>query len=125
MSAFDVRLIIYTDEVGHILTNSDSWTGIWDIAEGLPINPFKAYAKTSTRRNFQAQASYMEGLQIHCPLSNYNIQFAIDACFPGNCEEPYEISNFSQGIIYNNAYSSTDIEVTVLDWQDDVSAVFL
>lgn len=125
ISVFDVRLIIYTDDAGHILTNADDWTGLWDISEGLPINPFMAYAKTVTRRNFQAQASYTENLQIYCPNSNYDIQFAIDACFPGNCEEPYEISNFTQGVLYNNTGSSTDLEVTVLDWQDDVSKVLL
>jgi hypothetical protein len=125
MSVFDVRLIIYTDDVGHILSNADDWTGLWDIAEGLPINPFMAYAKTATRRNFQAQASYTENLHIYCPESNYDIQFAIDASFPGNCEEPYEISNFTQGVLYNSTGASTDVEVTVHDWQEDVSEVYI
>jgi len=125
MSVFDVRLIIYTDDAGHILSKADDWTGLWDIAEGLTINPFMAYAKTATRRNFQAQASYTENLQIYCPDSNYDIQFAIDASFPGNCEEPYEILNFTQGVLYSSVGASTDVEVTVLDWQDDVSKVLL
>jgi hypothetical protein len=125
LNVFDVRLIIFTDDVGHTLSNADGMTGLWDIPDGLPFNPFMAYAKTATRRNFQAQAEFTENLQIYCPDENFNIQFAIDACFPGNCEEPYAFENFTQDALYETPGSQATVTVDVLDWQDDVNEVYL
>lgn len=125
VSAFDVRLIIFTDDAGHRLKNADNWTGLWDIPDGLPINPFKAYAKSITRRNFQAHASHTESLQIYCPDENYEVQFAIDASVPGNCEEPYSISDFEIGNISEEVGSSTELSVKIYDWMNDASSVLL
>jgi hypothetical protein len=125
VSAFDVRLIIFTDEAGHKLKNADNWTGLWDIPDGLPINPFKAYAKSITRRNFQAQASHTEDLQIFCPDENFEIQFAIDASHPGNCEEPYSISDFEMDTLFDEVGSSAELRITVDDWNGDVDSVWL
>ncbi len=125
LNVFDVRLIIYTDDAGHTLSNADGMTGLWDIPDGLPFNPFMAYAKTATRRNFQAQAEFTENLQIYCPDENFNIQFAIDASYPGNCEEPYAFENFTQGVLYDTPGSQATVTIDVLDWQDDVNEVYL
>jgi hypothetical protein len=124
-NVFDVRLIIYTDDAGHILENADCWTSLYDIPEGMVINPFKAYAKSMTQRNFQAQASHSENLLIKCPDENFSIQFAIDASFPGNCEEPYEIFDFTQDRLLDEVAASATIEVSVRDWQNDVDNVEL
>ncbi|MBU1023758.1 hypothetical protein KKB99_05680, partial [bacterium] len=101
VDAYDVRLIIYTDSVGHKLQNDDGWTSLYDKPGGLPINPFKAYAKTIQDRKFAGLAEHTENLQILLPGGNPSVTFAIDASYPGNCEEPHKIGNMSQGTLYD------------------------
>lgn len=122
---FDVRLIIFTDSAWHRLVNADSWTGLYDKPGGLPINPFKAYAKFEPGREFLGTTQHTENLQIYCPGDNFAISFAVDASYPNNCEEPYEISGFYQETLLETAGSSTDVEISVLDWQSDANAVYL
>jgi hypothetical protein len=121
----DVRLIINTDSVGHILKDDYGWTALYDITGGLPINPFKAVGVLNPARKFLPLSQELVNLQIYLPGGNPNISFTIDASYPGNCEEPYEISDFSHGVIYGETGSSTTVDVTVLDWQHDVESVYL
>jgi hypothetical protein len=125
LNAYDLRLIIYTDTIGHELVNADSWTSLYDIGGGQTVNPFKAYAKTQPGRIFAAHQSHKENVRIKCPSGNFNIQFAIDASYPSNCEEPYEISNFTQGELMSDMGASADCLVTVLDWQANANSVTL
>jgi hypothetical protein len=125
VDVYDVRLIIFTDNAGHMLINDDSWTSLYDIPGGLPINPFKAYAKAVSNRKFAGSSQSMENLQVFLPGGNPNVTFAIDASYPGNCEEPYEISNFSQGTLYDIPGSSTTCQVTAYDHQNDVNSLIL
>lgn len=123
--AYDVRLILFTDDEHHILENPDCWTGLYDIPAGLPINPFKAYAKDEPNRVFAGGTNHTENLLVFSPPGSHPIQFAVDASYPSNCEEPYEITDFTQGVLYDEIGYSTDIEITVRDWQEDVSEVKL
>lgn len=125
LDGFDLRLIIYTDEYGVALQNPDNWTNLWDIPGGSEINPFKAYAKTQYKREFEALAQHTERLQIYLPDISRTITFAIDVSFPDNCEEPYKIENFKQGRLKSVVGSNTKLQVDVYDWQDDVNAVSL
>ncbi len=125
IDGYDVRLIIYTDGTGHMLKNPDNWTALYDISGGLPINPFKAYAKSTPNRIFEGQTQHTENLLIYLPAGDPNVMFAIDASYPENCEEPYEISNFTHDDIYGFAGSSALAEINVYDWQGDVDSVSL
>ena len=130
LSGYDVRLIIYTDDVGHLLLNADDWSMLFDIPEGDSRNPFKTYAKDVVNREFEGYKSHgptilWEYLTIRCPYSNLAVSFAVDASFPGNCKEPYEINNFNQENPLSNVGSITDVTVDVLDWQNDVNSVSL
>jgi Leucine-rich repeat (LRR) protein len=121
----DVRLIIYNDAIGHKLVNSDSWTDLYDIPAGLPINPFKAYAKDDPNREFAGLAEHTENLQIYLPGGNPYVAYAVDASFPGNCAEPYSMENFTQAYLFDNASSTANLSVSVYDWQDDANEVSL
>lgn len=123
--AYDIRLILFTDDEPHKLENPDCWTSLYDIPIGMPINPFKAYAKDEPNRVFAGGTNHTENLLVFSPPGSHPIQFAIDASFPGNCEEPYEITDFTQGVLHDVAGSSTLVEVTVRDWQEDVCEVQL
>ncbi len=125
LDVYDVRLIIYTDSVGHKLQNDDGWTALYEIPGGLPINPFKAYAKSVQDRLFAGETEHTENLQILLPGGNPNVTFAIDASYPGNCLEPHKIGNLSQGILYNTAGSTSILQVGVYDHQNNVDFVGL
>jgi hypothetical protein len=124
-SGYDVRLIIFVDSVGHKLVNADDWTGLYDIAQGWPINPFKAYSKQEPNRIFYAHSQRTENLHIYLPGGNPSVTFAVDASYPGNCGEPYEICNFYQDPLYDTVGASANIAITVRDWQSDTDAVNL
>ncbi len=126
-TGYDVRGIIFTDDVGHLLTNPDDWTALWDIPGGGDVNPFRAYAKDEPHRVFEQQAIHTENFKLYLtdPPQYGNIRYAVDASWPGNCREPYSIGNFSQETIYNIPGSSGNIFVDVFDWQNDVSEVLL
>jgi len=124
MSGYDVRLIVYTDSYGSRLLNPDDWTSLYDISGGSQINPFRAFVR-SGNREFGGHESHKERLQLWFPPAYPPIKLAIDVSLPSNCEEPYEITNFRQEILYSKAGSEALIEVDVYDWQSDVDEVSL
>lgn len=125
LDVYDVRLIIFTDNTGHLLLDPDEWTPLYDISGGLSSNPFRAFNKSVTERKFPGLSQSTQSLSIYLPNGNTGVMFAVDASFPSNCEEPYEIRDFSQGTLYDRAGYSTDISITVHDHQDDVNSVKL
>ena len=125
IDVYDVRLIIFEDPLKYILINPDDWTSLYDIPGNLPINPFRAYAKTGTNRKFAGQTQHTENLLVYLAPGCTYVNFAVDASYPTNCSEPYEIIDFTQGNIYDQAGSSTDLQVNVYDWQNDANSVQL
>ena len=126
LDAYDVRLIIFTDATGNRLMNADNWTALYDIPGGLPINPFKAYPFEHDERIFEGFSEKTRDLSIHIPVGNTSITFAIDASYPGACEEPYRIY-FSNMLdkLFDHLGSSVLIKASVSDHQYDVDSVEL
>ena len=122
-NGYDLRLIIFRDTIGHKLLNPDNYTHLWDIPEGTWSNGFIAYAKENQNRILHAGEFEEENLQILCPGGNFSIKFAIDASWPSNCEEPYMMNNFTQGMLQAYQGATSDITVDVYDWQDNVNSV--
>ena len=127
LTGHDVRGILYTNAYGHELTNADDWTGLWDVAGGQTLNPFKAFAKSTSHRVFAPGADYTEQYLIHIPTPpQWNkITFAVDASWPGNCREAYSIENFTQEKLYDTGGGQALVTVDVRDWQNDVNKVTL
>jgi len=123
LNGYDVRLILFTNDEGLRLTNDDGWTDLYDKVGGKSQNPFRAYAKYEANRIFSAHSQQTEQLLIFLPSPSGLIRFAVDASFPGNCPEPYQIQNFTQTPLYDSAGSSSDLTVQVYDWQNDINAV--
>ena len=125
-SAFDIRLIVYTDNFGSRLKNPDNWTGLFGIAGGSQINPFKAFAKNEPQRMFEGDdTQHTERLQVWFPAGFETLDFAIDASWPFNCREPYSIRNFTHNELSHVVDSQAIMQVDVFDWQDDVKSVLL
>jgi hypothetical protein len=120
---YDVRLIIFNDTIGHKLLNPDNYTHIWDIPGGTWSNGFKAYVKDNPQRCFHSLESASENLHIKCPGGNFSVKFAIDACHPFNCPEPYQITNFHQGTLQAYEGASAEVTIDVFDWQYNTNAV--
>jgi hypothetical protein len=126
ISGYDVRGIVYEDNKGFKLTNADDWTPWWDIPGGIEINPFKAFAKELGQRLFIAGASHTENFKIYVPEPEVpgNIVYAVDASYPGHCEDPYSIDNFEQlEILSDLAGLSAMVQVDVHDWQENLQSV--
>ena len=124
ISGYDLRLIVYTDNSGFKLMNPDNWTAQWDIAGGMQINPFIAYAKTDIDRKIKANTTYSEIAQLYMPVY-VPVNLALDVCYPGNCLEPYEISHTQAGTLLDKDSKSIYLRANVYDHQDDVNSVSL
>ena len=120
---FDVRLILFTNDQGLRIINSEAWTDMYDIPGGYTRNPFVAFAKSSPQRRFDAFAQHIETVQITWPSPVGPISFAIDASFPTNCPEPYKIANFTQTELLQDTGSTCDLTIDAYDWQDDITNV--
>ncbi len=126
LSAFDIRLIVFTDNLGSRLSNADDWTALFDIPGGSQINPFKAFAKGEVNREFTGMGTeHTQQLQLYFPAGVTMLNFAITASWPENCDEPYQIKNFWHNELYDSLGHETQAEVSVYDWQDDVDQVML
>jgi hypothetical protein len=125
IEVYDVRLIIFTDTINTTLLEPDNWTTLFDIPGANIVNPFKAYCKTQQNRIFAHYSQHTENLKIWFPQGIRTVSFAVDVSYPGNCEDPYQIKWFNHGTLKDDTGSSCEASVTVKDWQNNVSSVFL
>jgi len=121
----DVRGIVFETDLGCELLNPDDWTGLYDIPEGGWLNPFRTFAKDVPFRAFDEGAIHTEHYQVRFASLPGHVIFAVDASWPGNCREPYEISGFLQSSLSDTVGSDAKIYVNVFDWQYDVTKVTL
>ncbi len=125
---YDVRGILMTNDAGHLLTQPDNWTDLFDIPGGMDINPFMAFAKSALGRKFNPNDGYTEHYFVYIPVPpQYSaIRYCVEASWPGNCKEPYNIASFHQaGPLYSITGASVDLGLDVHDWQGDVDSVFM
>jgi len=124
IDAHDLRFIVMTDAVGHMLQNPDNWTDLYDQTGGLPVNPFIAYAKEDPNRLFAGPSQHSENMTIYLPGMNTNVTFAVDASVGGNCLEPYIIHDFHQEEpLSDEVGSSAYMDVYAFDWQGNITSV--
>lgn len=124
LEARDVRGIFFTDEQGRTMVNADDWTNLWDIPGGEDFNPFRAFAKSVPGRVFAPSETYTENYLIR--MTHWGVvYYAVDASWPENCREPYEISGFTQEIIREDEGSYGAVSVTVSDWLGDTDEVMI
>jgi len=130
-NGFDVRVIIFYDEKGHELRNPDDFTRLYET--GDYINPFRAYAKEIPQRQFGSYLSFSENFELYIPPvpKKFCIDFAVDASWPSNCPEPYDIRNFGfDGMIYPDDPETAGVDqgegvvfAEVRDWQLNICEV--
>jgi len=81
ISGKDVRGILYTNDYGHLITNPDGWTDLFDMPGGESINPFIAYARDEPNRIFAGEAEHTENFLVYIPMppNFWVITFAVEA----------------------------------------------
>jgi len=120
LSGYDVRMIMDAATSDYRLGNADGYWELWD-TWGEPRNPFVAFAKDEPQRRFAGGARHERMVDFHYAPGHLifsEILVVVDASWPGNAEEPYEIGDIQQsGTLYEDG-GSVDVTVEVLDWQD-------
>jgi len=127
LTGYDVRGIILTESAGFRLLNADSYTDTWDDGGDITINPFKAFATDQENREFAPGTGHARIYDIKFVniADLANLVIVIDASWPGNCKEPYEITSFSQVNDIPADGGSAEISMDVYDWQFDVNQVVI
>ncbi len=125
ITGHDVRGIVYTDDLNTELVNPDAWTDLFDLPGGEPLNPFKVYAVDAGNRAFIPGAEYTGNFLVRLPgePAEHAVIFSVDASWPGNCKEPYEIEVVNLEPLYDEPGSSGAVVLNVRDWQNDVTSV--
>jgi len=109
------------------LVNPDDYTKVFDDSTPADINPFKVFAKTEPLRKFAAGASWSEQFDIRFPPpTNFLVNYVVDASWPANQREPYEITDQSaDGELDQVGLNEVTVSCNVRDWQNDVEYVRL
>jgi hypothetical protein len=124
IDVFDVRTLFLADaSTGFEMLNPDDYTELFNPFAAGTINPFRAYAKLAMHREFGAGATYDEPFKIQCPPAwGAPAKFLVECSWPGNCEDPYEISNQTISNPINPLTPGT-ISLDAYDHQNNISQV--
>ncbi|HEX9746124.1 MAG TPA: hypothetical protein VGB30_11930 [bacterium] len=124
----DVRFIIDLDGTDeYMMMDPDDWTKLFSMT-GEP-NPFRALAIDQPKRLYLPAQNDVTDFKLwisasHTPIAN--IPFIIDVSFPGNCAEPYTITDVNvDGEFPPGGGGSVDVSCVVWHWFDDWGEVWL
>ena len=150
-AAYDMRVIFEglpineLTGIGWEVMNPDSYTNVWDPdpewdEDEQWLNPFIAFEKEDLDRLFKADPdgggpgtySDTERLLLRVPPesgASGEIEIVIDACWPGHCNEPYQIIRMSQSNplppLNIDPTSTVLFEAIIADWQQNIQNVSL
>ncbi len=125
VTGYDVRVVLFTEYYpgpGIQSAVGDDWT------PSLPTiyadyHPFAAF-KTPNYRTFPPQLAWWTEFSIMSESPTFI--FAVDASYPSNCQDPYEIVNYIQSNpLWGDGTGFCSLHVDVHDWQGNVGAVFI
>jgi hypothetical protein len=122
LQVYDVR-IIYENLYGKEILYPDNYTDIFD---PFNLRPFSAFAKETLNRAFPVGPQAKSTIEIEMdypPLAQPYVDYTIIASFPGNTQEPFEISWATQFGNLSGVGDMAVIRCMVRDHQDDVSLV--
>lgn len=126
VDVYDLRgLMLSPPGLGYELMNADDYTFLFNPYGPGVVNPFKAFGKTVIGRKFGGGATFTEQYSIQFPMplpSPLECKLLLEVSHPGNCEDPFEISN---QVVSNPITSSISATITVdtFDHQNNVTAV--
>jgi len=134
VSGYDIRLILDTIIPGYSINDpetglADGFTELWNMY-GDTRNQFIAFACDEPQREVLPGSIHGRLIDLYYPdppgFSIFELLVIIDASWPENCDEPYEIADMQTEfpeIPYSG--NSTGFTCTVHDWYDAVESVIL
>jgi len=131
LTAHDVRAILLPadddPETGIRLLNYDSYTRLWDDGGDVVTNPFIAYGKENELRAFPpvSEETILFRISFADVSDLVDMPFVVDACWPSNCEEPFEMTIHQEGSLFANGSGSIDLSVFVKSWKTNCDRVFV
>jgi hypothetical protein len=125
LTGYDVRGIVFLKGPQQFL-NPDNWTPLFDKPGDLDRNPFGAFAKDVPSRAFADGETHSAIYRMVLPPGSMVVSFVVDASYPANCPEPYQI-DILKGIDFLDNYGSysESLQAYVRDWQNDIEVVQL
>jgi len=125
LTGYDVRGIFYL-KGDQQLVSADNWTDLFDLPGDYARNPFQAFAKEAPGRAFGGGETHSATYRVLLPPGQMGIRFTVEASYPSNCPEPYEMKIIKGiGFLGSSSQYSETLEVAVRDWQSDISLVQL
>lgn len=124
LTGYDVRGIV-TEFGNMIFLNPDGYTDLFSPVPGLK-NPFLAYITGIGQREFPPLLQHFETMKIFNP--NFpkfaQFQYVVDASWPDNCKEPYELSLWDiSGNLFSDGSNTQQLRLVARDWQNNVAGV--
>jgi len=123
LTGYDVRGIVFRNpDHEHELLNFDAYVSVFS-TPWFDFNPFIAFARDEEFRAFGAQQVHSQTFELKIPPqpNPFLIDYAVDASWPGNCLEPYDIVDQLQiGALTDETGSECVLSCKVKDWQDPI-----
>ncbi len=126
LTGYDVRgTLLFDSGDPRMLVNVDDYTKLFDDDDPADINPFKVFAAALTKRQFTPGMIHDVFYEIKFPNPpNYNVSYLVDASWPGNQKEPYEIVDQDvDSHLDGPGLETATVSCIVRDWQSDVEYV--
>lgn len=121
VTAYDVRTVIQNYDVMEFF-NADGYTELWNTPGTR--DPFYNFAKENPVRAFLQFATNSRRLEVRIPESTTGyVTILVDASWPEQSTEPYEIRTGVSGWLVNDGNDNTKIIAYVSDHQGDVESV--
>jgi len=125
ITGYDVRgTLLFPEGDNRELVNADGFTKIF---AGDVVSPFMAFAKTEAQRKFMPGTTHYAQYDIKFPPpANLAVTYVVDASWPANMEEIYEIQNvYLDGGINECNSAEGWLYADILDWQGNAAGLTL
>ncbi len=123
ITGYDVRgTLLFPEGDNRELVNADGFTTIF---AGGVISPFNAFAKTQPLRRFNAGETHYEQYDIlFPPPANLYVTYVVDASWPANQEEVYQIGKVHLDGEINECNSGEGwLYADIYDWQSNATGI--
>jgi hypothetical protein len=127
LTGYDCRVVLL-NLAGLTILNPSSYTEAFAYPDDSdPINPFVVFDTGNGQNKWIPGASATTPVTILRPSGTKfsEINFVIDACYPGNQQDPYRIAEMTAEppTIDTDGSDSTSLFLNVYDWQSNVNYV--